>query len=683
MFTPTFHRTDWPVAAAIFLFVINGWLQAWPLGLLGIIALLFGAMNRLLRSPAFGRSFWERFAFGLPLIILVPTVLIAIPYFLGASFTWSVAFLALIVFVASLFLLPQDKLKLPRIALEWNTSNLWLGVSLLGSIFLLLIFFNTRTGEAIISPWNSFTIEPFVLLGLALIAYCIGARKSANDTWLLAAIPLTFAMLSVSAIMYVHGFGFDPFLHRAAEEALLADGVIHPRQLLYSGQYLFVGLVSILTSIDVKWIDIWLVPLFAAVWLPATIYLGLHKGWSLTKQHARLLWLVAFLIPFQLLTFTVPFTITFVFFVGCVFLFPLAITSKRIALLLFLACVGLSLFHPLLTVPLGVLFFVMLVRRTHRRAGPVLAGVGVAISIPVLLFLYLTQTGQPINLSSLTQNISSFFSLWGNPYWDPYPIIPLFLDLIYELRYLLPFFFAGIAAAFLVLFRKEERHQWFAVFWIGLLACIYLTSTLFTFKDIIIHEQHEFALRLLHAWFVFALPFVAVLASRLIPKRFGFAVVSTLLTLMVVHSCFFSYPQYNVKFPFYSPGVGEEDVEAVHWIDGASDGDDYVVLSNQMLSAAAIQEFGFAYYYPLAGEEVLWYAIPTGGVLYAQFIDLLAGRFDDERASSLIDELGVTYIFVVLPTYYSDTLPDVVGGLETLAKTVHELETITIYQFAK
>ena len=76
---------------------------------------------------------------------------------------------------------------------------------------------------------------------------------------------MCLSALSVSAIVYVVGFGFDPFLHRAAEQALVDTGVVEPVRLLYSGQYTLTAALHHLTAWPIKLIDIWMVPIAASV----------------------------------------------------------------------------------------------------------------------------------------------------------------------------------------------------------------------------------------------------------------------------------------------------------------------------------------------------------------------------------------------------------------------------------
>jgi hypothetical protein len=670
---------------ASLLFICANIFSSVVFGVLAFVLFLFGGVYRLLSCVWFGKNFWQRFVFGVPLLLMGPVILLELLYFAGMLFGQGMSFVVLVFVLAVFFFLPQGKCLLPTVRHGFFVWDVFLALSLFGSLLLLGLFAFARTGESIISPWNSFHGEPFVLFGLVVCCFLIGAVKSRDDRFVFPGMVLVLAALSVSALLYKIGFGFDPFLHRAAEEALLNEGIIYPKQFLYSGQYLFVAWVSQLTQVRLYWVDVWLVPVFASVWLPPALYLGLWKGWKIPARFARVLWLSLFLIPYQLLTFTVPFTVTFVLFVGFVALLPLAAKNRTAALWLFVANAVGCLFHPLLAVPVGTFLGVLLLRHFVKK-GPLWAWMSGAMilvlcGVPGLLWVYNLGTGQTVVFWSLVQNMPLFTHLWRSPYWDPYPFIPAWLQFIYGVRYVIPLVVATEVFVWMLYRWRKQKFIWFDVFWVGVLGCIYAISTLFHFKDIIAHEQLEFALRLLQAWFVCALVPFAFFLSVLMRHRVGLWIVVTVFSLVLVHAWYFSYPQYNLKYPFYSPGVGQNDIAAVRFIEGNSDEGAYLVLSNQMVSAAAIQAYGFAQYYPLAGEQVLWYAIPTGGPLYVNYSVLIEGGFTQERCDDLIEETGVVSVYAVVPSYYEFTIPQIMTELREMAVETIQLDLLLIYKF--
>lgn len=530
---------------------------------------------------------------------------------------------------------------------------LFLAVGAFADAAILFLFVAARTTDAIVSPWSAFGFEPFALFFLATAAHVVGARMRSDRVSIAFAVWHAFVAFGVSAAMYGVGFGFDPFLHRAAEEELASLGSIEPRQLLYSGQYVLVAAMHLVSGIPVRWIDVWSVPLFAAMTWPVGTYLGLRYGWGLSDRDARTWWIVVLVQPFMLATFTVPFTWTYAWFVPFLFVLPLVGQSASVRRALMLGTSAMCLFHPLLAGPtlaalVGYAVWSRASGTPFRTAALLASALLVAVSAPALFAVYQHRQGIPVDLSFLMSEAGRFLSLFRSPFWDPYPYIPWFLQLIYGFRYWFPMlFFAVGSVAFVILaLRPAFRFSWYYLaVALGLLGAVYGTATLFFFRDIIDHEQSEFALRLLTVVFLLPLPAFAVLSARMTSGRPRLAAgMLAVVCALATHAWFFSYPQYNLKYPFFSPSVSADDIEAVHAIDEDADGKTYLVLSNQMTSAAAIQEFHFRSYVSVDGEQALWYAIPTGGPLYAYYSRAVysgptRALFDELRARTSVDRV--------------------------------------------
>ncbi|MBK6791594.1 MAG: hypothetical protein IPG80_03445 [Anaerolineales bacterium] len=221
---------------------------------------------------------------------------------------------------------------------------------LAGTIFsqatVLLLLILSRYDGALITPWMIFppTNFAFFFIGTAGV---LALQRQTNTAWIWPACSQTFLAVALSCFVYGVGFGFDPFIHRAAETALINDGFIYPQRFLYSGQYALIGSLHFLARLPINLIDIWILPLLASIFLPWSAYLGLRDGWKLPEPAARFGWALALFIPFMLFTFTVPFTFTYVIYAGALFLAPLTHTRSAGLVMLLLASVS-CLFHPLL-----------------------------------------------------------------------------------------------------------------------------------------------------------------------------------------------------------------------------------------------------------------------------------------------------------------------------------------------
>ncbi|OGL99776.1 hypothetical protein A2501_04600 [Candidatus Uhrbacteria bacterium RIFOXYC12_FULL_57_11] len=637
------------------------------------------------------KDWLPRLAFRLIIVASVAAILLVVSYVffpLTQVLSWSVA-LGSTIFLITLS--RRESLVIPKIhRVHMDAGLLFLGLSCAADIILFVLFVMARTDEAIISPWNTFSWQPFVLFGLSTLLLFFGSRMRGDRISLLFAVWHTFVAVSISAVVYGVGFGFDPFLHRAAEEELVRNGFIEPRQILYVGQYLSVAAVHFVSGISIRTIDIWALPLFSSVVIPVGAYLGLRYGWNLSDRDARSWWIVALVQPFMLATFTVPFTWAYVWYLVLLFLIPVVGSSRLAFVSLSLGTISMILFHPLLAVPSFVFvigFGIWFRVRTRVFLGPAMLALltaAVACSVPALFVVYQWKQGIGIDFLSLWREGDRFLTLFHSPFSNPYPQIPWFLQAIYGFRYWFPMVCIGVGTTLFLWFaRRMDAALPYLAFTAGLLGAILGVSTLFSFRGIISHEQSEFALRLLTAWYLVPLPLIAVAFARIGNRwRASGTVLGTCLCLIVVHAWFFSYPQFNLKYPYFSPSVSAADVEAVHVIEDNADDQSYVVLSNQMTSAAAIQEFHFASYVFVDGEQSLWYAIPTGGPLYAYYSRAIfegptRGVFDD-----LHDHSSVDTIYFVIHDYwpwYPGFVEELFRGADEVL-TVHE-ETIRIFVY--
>ncbi|KKW30716.1 MAG: hypothetical protein UY72_C0004G0005 [Candidatus Uhrbacteria bacterium GW2011_GWD2_52_7] len=544
---------------------------------------------------------------------------------------------------------------------------------------ILAFLIAARTSEPLVSPWTLLPGSIFVLFFVST-ALTLYVQHRGTSTALLFAVVQLFLAVSVSAIVYGIGFGFDPFVHRAGETALITTGHIEPVSILYSGQYALVGALHFLTQLSVTFVDMWLLPLFASIFPPLAAYVGLRHGWNIDERVARFGWVATLFIPFMLFTFTVPFTVTYVFFAGALFLFPLAQTTKSAAILI-LAATTMCFFHPLLAVPTLLLFAASwLAHRLSLWVSVASFVVLTALCVPALLFVYQMGNGVSIDFSNLVWNVTAFLSLFANPFGSYDPRITFSLNSLYTLRYWQPVVTLLLMLALAPFWTTHRKHVALLVaFVVGMLLCTYGVSTLFTFKGIISHEQHEFALRLLQAIYIIPICLIPVALSRwqhhALMRTLWFVGMSVFATT----SWYFSYPQFNAKFAYYSPSVSRHDVDAVHFMETDSAGNPYVVLSNQMTSAAALQEFGFAHYHALAGEEILWYAIPTGGTLYAYYLNIISSG-NTEPAQELMESANVDTVYLVMYAYWPGS-SQLIHQLEVQSSHIESInDRITIYK---
>lgn len=538
------------------------------------------------------------------------TLFLTIWYLLFALSPWIVFLVAGVVLSLSAPALRRIPLRMPAKP-DPYTFFLFLGV-LIGDGLLLRTFFLARTTDALASPWNVLPTAVFFLFFVTSFFLLLLSREKNRVLPIIASSIHLFTAFSVASIVYGVGFGFDAFLHRAAEQALLETGSILPKTPLYTGQYVLVTSLAHLTRLPIKVIDIWLVPVMASIILP----LGFKK-------------LSPFLLlfPFAALTFTVPYNLTVVYALWLISAWTRVKVDRgvdpyRTAGMLALAVLGLFT-HPLLGLPMAIITGYVL----WPMIPPVLVAMLVGLSVPALMFVYNHLQGVPLAATNPLTRLDLFTGLFKDPFPPAFGPHGRRWDLFYSWNLTLPLIFSLVTLPFAFFGQELEKPQTrrLGILALGIFIIAFLLSTLFVFKDVIVFEQFEYSLRLIHVIPLLLSPLAGVLISKLLDKTKSPIItmaIMALCALAMTASWYFSYPQENPKVQIGGPSVSAADIQVVHRIDKDAAGEPYIVLSNQMTSAAAIQEFGFRDYVKSDAGEILWYAIPTGGSLYSYFSEM-------------------------------------------------------------
>jgi hypothetical protein len=111
-----------------------------------------------------------------------------------------------------------------------------------------------------------------------------------------------------------------------------------------------------------------------------------------------------------------------------------------------------------------------------------------------------------------------------------------------------------------------------------------------------------------------------------------------------------SYPRYDAYELVRSFNTSRYDIEAVRFIEADAKGDDYVVLANQAVSAAAVREFGFRKYY----DGNFFYPIPTGNKLYQTYLSMVYQMPSKNTARRALELTGVSTVYFVLNDYWHE-----------------------------
>ncbi len=538
-----------------------------------------------------------------------------------------------------------------------------------GALFFLLV--RAQTDTTLVSPWHNLSPWFFVLYTLSTAGIFLMAPKQRFLlTYILIGVQLLITW-NVATIIYTLGFGFDGFIHRAAESWILENGVILPKTPFYIGQYSLVVVAAMVTGVSIFSLDSYLVPVLASIFLPFLFAWTGQKIWGWSKEKTILF---VFVVPWlYFLNFNVTTPHNLVLILSILAIFTLLAFLKNTISFLLPALLTLSAMatHPLLGAPLLVFATtVLLVSKVRSQRFRISLMVGMTFTIillPSLMFgvnNFLQGYGLP-ELINPGQQLNSFVSLFKRPFWYQNQA-PFLFDLLYSWQALVPILAITLGTAGVWRHTKADRSV--LIFPLGAISFFlsaFVLHSMIVFPGVASSEQGNYPLRLISSSILFLLPFLIVemfvwyewskgIIKKYCPQRQRVADitliigVSSILTL----SLYFAYPQSNPKVRFPGFNVTEADFQAVRLIE-AKAGEDYIVLSNILVGAAALTEYSFSKHYQTTHGELFYYSIPSGGILYDFFSQMVYEGQKREYMESAMRLTGTKKAYFVMNSYWA------------------------------
>ncbi|MCX6744221.1 MAG: hypothetical protein NTX82_01720 [Candidatus Parcubacteria bacterium] len=518
------------------------------------------------------------------------------------------------------------------------------------SIFIL---FTHTTIDAIKSPWQVIPSAFFIIYFLATFNLIFLLYKFKNFLTYYLIFLHFFITTTIALFIYRLGFGFDPFIHQATELAIFKQGFILPKPFYYLGQYSLVITLSYLFQISVEWIDKLLLPLLLAIFLPFTMATTFIKSFNWQKNLAWILSLGFLIITFELFIATTPQALANLFAIIILFLSFLYLKDRQIPFwyLGILALTTLSI-HALSGIP--ILIYLILIKLNEKKnlvtriIFPVFS-ILACLALPLALFINSLISIYSVNFNWQNFNLLTWPTIFSRQF-------NYFLDLTYLYKYSIHWLLLILTLLTLYAVIKRRLLPYFLpsllTFLILIANAIFLNFTKISL--IIDYEQGEFSRRIFQLAFYFLLPIIIyglyLILDKLKSQTFiyqSFFIV--ILSLAITMSLYLSYPRFddydNSKFI----NVSLADFQTVNFIDQNSQGKDYIVLANQMTSAAAVKTFGFTKYY----NGQYFYPIPTGEELYKYFETMIYQTPDKQTVVQAMDKTGVKVAYFILPSYWS------------------------------
>lgn len=520
------------------------------------------------------------------------------------------------------------------------------------------------------SLWLLFSPAHIALLALAFLCVLILFKTSPRLSALLGGL-LAFTTSALAAMLFPLGFGFDPFLHRATLEHIATLGTITPKPLYYIGAYSLELVGNILLHIPLFSLDVFLAPLGFAV----LIWIALRTN----VFHPALL----ALLPFAAFISTTPQAIGFLWVLALV----IAIKNNVPKPYLWLFAIAALAAHPLAGVPAVILALLTSLRniRHYPSLSVIICFTGI-LAIPLMFFAQQVITGMNVGFSWAAftdfSRIPSlgFFSLHGNALMDT---AMLFGGNV---------FFITVTLAIMGLFAREHMKRFEMVPYV--LAAIIafgnfvMLSLGFDFPFLITYERTDFALRLVTVSWIFLLPLASdgiswiVLQKQETPQRgvspakiYG----AILVTMLFCAHVYVSYPRHDGYTRSAAFNVTAADTEIVNAIAKDAGDTPYVVLGNQTLASAAVQELGFFQYYH---GDIFAYPIPTSSPLYSLFLEMIEETPNLETVQEAKNLTRATQVYFVVHDYWweADERIDEAKKITDTWFTSND-ETVTVFVF--
>lgn len=491
----------------------------------------------------------------------------------------------------------------------------------------LTLLLRGQTDASINTPWKVVLPLFWVSLAAATAGGVALITRARTNAAFLASFGLLAVALSVAALVYKIGYGYDPFVHQAAERHILEFGAISPKTAYYSGQYALVTALARITGLTVHFLDVWLVPALASLGMAAAGALVAEKK----KNRAYLAGLLM-LVPLAAFVDTTPFGLATLYALLAAIVGLASGEDRRLMILVWTFAAASAITHPIAGVAAltlaGCLQFKNLSVKIAVAAGGTLA-------LPAL-FAYV---GKGFSFS--LERIATMSA--------PFELPLTRFHSLGDATYLL----GALAALIIAVGTLTKREHLFAAVSAALSGV--LTAASIDFSYLPDSEQGGYAARLLLVALAIAAPAAALAISKIMAKADGWRVGAAVAAVVFffVGGVYLAYPREDRYVISKGWNTSSTDLAAVTAIDDDAKGEPYIVLAAQPVSAAALYKYGFFKYYDTAEGQIFAYPVPTGGTLYQYFLKMIYTDPTSEFMNQAMKLAGVKRGYFVVNSYWT------------------------------
>jgi hypothetical protein len=494
-----------------------------------------------------------------------------------------------------------------------------------------LVLSRSQIDAAVNTPWGAVPAIFWVSLALAAVSGAALFLRAGDRTVTLAVLLLVGLGVSIAAVLYRIGYGYDPFVHQAAEQHILQFGAIAPKTPYYAGQYALAIALARLTTLPIHALDVWLLPLLTAIGIAGSIGVASRARRASSGPFAAVLLALLPLAPFIDAT---PFGLAALY---CLLAAILGLGTEKeprhkAGVWLFAAASLLT--HPIAGVPAIVFAALMQFRSWKIRAPIAVLGAGI---LPLLF------AAANHGLSFSWSRIGAI----GLPFETPFTRFHALGDPLYAL---------GAAAALTIILGVIANRAYLVAAASAALSGLLVAASI-DFSYLPDSEQGGYAARLMVIALLIAAPAAAAAIAKLIAKAAGLPWRS--LGIIAAVAFFFTggvylaYPRADGYVLSKGWNTSSTDIAAVRSIAADAGDAPYIVLAAQPVSAAALQEFGFFRYFDTNEGQVFAYPVPTGGPLYQYYLKMIYDEPSSEYMKQAMDLAGVKLGYFVVNSYWT------------------------------
>jgi tetrahydromethanopterin S-methyltransferase subunit B len=519
--------------------------------------------------------------------------------------------------------------------------------------FCLLFLF--RTDIALTSPWEVVPPIFWIFYTLATIILFLCIILNTKKSLILISIHY-FLNFSIALIVYKLGYGFDSFVHEATMKLIAETGSVEPKPFYYLGFYAPIIILHKLTFLPIAFLNKIFVPLLASLTLPYFIFKALNKFFA-NEKGLRLTTLFALILPFNFFILSTPQNLAFLYLL-LIILLAIRREKGNEILMSLLALVALVT-QPIAGIPACLLVLISItyqipISLKTKKTILTLAFLAMTFALPTAFYIS-NQAQSTVEIDSQltsTSNSIAPYLTWFKPTFPGKE--NAFLNFIYLFGFNINLIFVALVGLGIYLSRKQK-------YLILLLLCpalslvsAYFFTSALSFDYLISYERDAFANRIIitAAFFLFPFALIALREAMMkifVQNKFIKVAFSIFLLTLLISSLYLSYPRLDNYKNSHGISTNINDIAAVNWIEKNASGEDYIVLANQQVGAAALHEFGFKKYY---NDDIFFYPVPTGGPLYQYYLKMVYDKPNQENMLGALDLANVDLGYLVINKYW-------------------------------